>query len=368
VLPTALPELDRLRATFDSTTPLTVGLEEEVLLVDPDTWAPVPHAADVAATAADQRVVTELPVCQVELRTRPHPTAAGAVTELATAREVLRRASGPGCRPVAAAVHPAVSRSEVSTSDRARALRAEYGDVAERQLVGALQVHVAVGDADATLAVYNALRGHLPDLAALAAAAPFHDGRDTGLASVRPLVSTQLPRQGVPPVIESWPHFLEDLDWGARAGRLPEPLLWWWELRPHLVHGTLEVRVPDVQPTIADARGVATFVRALVGHLLAAHQDGRDLDAPASWRIGENRWSALRHGVHGRMADLDTGETEATADRLHRLLDTVEPHAPDGLDEARALLDAPAADRLRDAGLDGAVPWLAEVFTTGAGG
>src|SRR5207302_7619401 len=119
----------------------------------------------------------------------------------------------------------------------------EYGVRAQRQLVCALQVHVSVGDADGALAVYNAARSYLPLLAALAANAPFYEGHDTGLASVRPKLAELLPRQGVPPAIASWEAYAGALSWGAGTGAFPDPGMWWWELRPHPQFGTLEFRV-----------------------------------------------------------------------------------------------------------------------------
>src|SRR5205085_6691918 len=90
-----------------------------------------------------------------------------------------------------------------------------YGPIASRQLVCALQVHVSIGDADRALAVYNAARSYMPLLAALAANAPFYESRDTGLASVRPKLGELLPRQGVPPAIESWEAYAEPFRWVA---------------------------------------------------------------------------------------------------------------------------------------------------------
>ena len=359
------PDVDAaaLRARFTTDRPLTVGIEEEVLLVDPATGLPVPAAADVVEAAGDPRVKQELPACQVELATTAHPDVAGALAELASARRLLVDACGDGCVPVAAAVHPLVRGPvEVADTDRSRALAADYGDVAARQLVAALQVHVAVGDPDATIAVHDALRGHLPELAALAAAAPFHEGCDSGLASVRPLIAGQLPRQGIPPALGSIEQLADELRWGAATGWVSDGGRWWWELRPNVRFGTLEVRVPDVQPTLEAATGVATLVHALVGHLAERHAAGEPLGAPPAWRIAENRWSALRDGVHGRLADLDTGEPEPTRQRIERLLASVEPHAPGGLDAARALLEHSSADALREVGLQEAVPWMASVF------
>lgn len=357
-----------LRAVFDAPASGTVGLEEEVLLVDAASGAVAPAAAEVVAAAADGRVKPELPACQIELATRPHPGVDDAVAELAGLRRLLAAACPPGVRPCAAALHP-WHRGPMPVADtlRARALLADYGTVARRQLVAALQVHVAVGDADVALAVYNALRGHLPELAALAAAAPFHEGEDTGLASARPLVCTQLPRQGVPPAFPSWAAVADALRWGAAAGRLPDAGRWWWELRLHPCFGTLEVRVPDVQPTVAASAAVAAVAAALVHHLADQHRSGRPLDVPDTWRIADNRWSALRDGVEGTLADLRTGEPVPTRRRLLDLLDQIEPHAPGGLDAARALLAHPSARRLRAAGPTGAVPWLVDAFLADVG-
>ena len=223
---------------------------------------------------------------------------------------------------------------------RYRRTVSEFGRYAHRQLVCALQVHVAVGDADRTLAVYNALRSHLPELAALAAAAPFHGGVDTGLASVRPKIAEELPRQGVPPLIESWEAFARALEWGAAAGAVPEPAVWWWELRPHTTWGTLELRVPDAQARVGDAAAVAAVAHALVAWLAERHEAGDELPRDPSWRIAENRWSACRSGVEGTLADLATGERRPTRERLE-LIETIAPAGAglgcaEELDRARA--------------------------------
>ncbi|MCU1353120.1 MAG: glutamate--cysteine ligase [Acidimicrobiales bacterium] len=355
---------DGLREVFDAPAPFTIGLEEEVLLLDRHTLAPAPVAREVVRAAADgPSVKLELPAAQVELATRPHTTVAGAIAELVAARRVLVEACGSTVVPAAAAVHPTgPAVAVVNDGSRYAALVSRHGDVARRQLVGALQVHVALGSSDRTLAVYNALRGYLPELAALAAAAPFHDGRDTGLASVRPLIAGQLPRQGVPPGLASWDAFAAELAWGRQSGALEAPGMWWWEVRPHVGYGTLEIRVPDVQPTVAGAAAVASVVHGLVLHLAARHADGEDLGAPSTWRIEENRWLALRHGVEGELADLRTGERRPTRVRLHELLDEIERSGGTGLDGARRLVERNAAMQLRGQGLDGATRWLAEVF------
>src|SRR4051794_13028139 len=245
----APPTPAQLRAAFDAPAPLTIGLEEELMLLDGETLDLLPRALDVlAGVDGDERFKPELPAAQMEIVMPPCATAGEAVALLGRARrDLAAAASGTGLL-AAAGVHPfAAARGELNRGERYDLTADEYGDIARRQLVCAFQVHVAVGGADRSLAVYNALRAFLPELAALAANAPFHEGRDTGLASIRPKISELLPRQGVPPAFSSWDAFADALRWGAVAETVPEPRRWWWELRPHPSYGTLEIRVPDSQ-------------------------------------------------------------------------------------------------------------------------
>ncbi|WP_433158412.1 carboxylate-amine ligase [Kribbella sp. CA-247076] len=354
---------ERLRSVFSGTVAGTVGFEEELLLVDRGTWLPV-DAAAVLAGVGDPRVKPELPACQLEIATSVHEKVADAVDELRSCRALIASACGTDVAAIAAPVHPLLDGpTPLSPTKRAAELGARYREAIGRQLVSSLQVHLAFGDADCTLSVYHALRDLLPELAALAAAAPFAGGRDTGLCSVRPLVASALPRQGVPPIITSWDDFAEDLAWAVRGGAVTDASEWWWELRPHLRFGTLELRVLDVQATVEQTSAIARFVHALSARLADLHHLG-DLQPPApTWRIAENRWAALRDGVRGELLDLRTGEAVPTRRRLHDLVDAAEPHAPGGLDDVRELIEHPPVDHLKALGPERVVPWLAEVFT-----
>ncbi|MBP2352055.1 carboxylate-amine ligase [Kribbella aluminosa] len=351
-----------LGAAFAGTVPGTIGLEEELLLVDRRSWLPT-AAADMLDDIGDPRIKQELPACQVEIATSVYKDPSVAVEELRRCRTRLSKACGPGQAVIAAPVHPLVDGPvELSATARAGGLGGRYREIIRRQLVSSLQVHLAFGDADCTLAVYHALRDLLPELAALAGTAPFAAGRDTGLCSVRPVIAGQLPRQGVPPIISSWEQFAEDLEWAVRGGAVTDPSEWWWELRPHVRFGTLELRVLDVPATTERAGAIVRFVYALAVRLTDLHHLG-ELPAPASsWRIAENRWAALRDGVHGELLDLRTGAARSTRRCLHHLVDAAELYAPGGLDDVRALVDNPPVDHLRALGPHRVLPWLADVF------
>src|SRR5947209_4243694 len=213
--PGSSPSANELRAAFDRAPAYTLGMEEEVMLLDPETFDLAPRAPELLERLDDDaRFKLELPASQLEIVMPPMSDAGEIAVSLLKARRALAAA--------------------------ADGLVREYGSIAARQLVCAQQVHVSVGDSDRALAVYNRLREYLPLLAALAANAPFYEGADSGLASVRPKLCELLPRQGVPPAIESWEAYAAMLRWGQRAGAFPQPRAWWWELRLHPRFGTLE--------------------------------------------------------------------------------------------------------------------------------
>jgi carboxylate-amine ligase len=375
----AVPEPDLspagLRARFDAAPRLTVGIEEEVLLLDPETHDLAPVAAAVLDRLGEpERFKPELPAAQLEIVTAPHGRLEDALAELAAGRRDLAAAAEGLARPAATGLHPFTDPlGELAGLDDYAHTRAEYGNVARLQLVSALQVHVAVGGADRTLAVYNALRSYLPEILALSANAPFVAGRDSGMATARPKINELLPRQGIPPAIASWEEFAEALRWGAAAGNVHSPRTWWWELRPHPIWGTLELRVPDAQTGLDDAAAVAGFAVALVERLAERHDAGERPPVAPTWRIEENRWSAARHGTDegATLADLETGERRPARGRLLALCEEL----GGGAGPLRAAADlarrggyARQREVAAERGLDGLAAWLADRFPPPAPG
>src|ERR671936_1236756 len=219
------------------------------MLLDPETLDLAPRATEVLERVrVYARFKAELPAAQLEIVPPPAASVGEATAALRAARaDLAEAAKGIGILAGAGA-HPfAATEGALSHGERYEAIAREYGPIARRQLVFGLHVHVAVRPGDRALAVYNALRGYLPLIAAVAANAPLYAGGDTGLASVRPKISELLPRQGVPPPLASF----DELDAALRWAHI-EHAQWWWEARPHPGFGTVEVRVPDTQTTVDD--------------------------------------------------------------------------------------------------------------------
>jgi glutamate---cysteine ligase / carboxylate-amine ligase len=320
---------DACRAAFDEARDASLGIEEELLLVDGETFDLVPAAGELLVRAGgDERFAPELSAAQVEVVTPVCGSAPEALAELAAARRALLVHAGGLARLVGCGYHP-FAREWADFSPGRR-----YGDIAQRYrwaarrgaLCAGLHVHVGVRGGDRALAVWNALRGSMPELLALAANAPFAGGRDTGLATVRPKVAESLPRQGVAPALRSLEAWAELVARGERSRAFADASQIWWECRLHPAYGTLEMRVPDAQAALEDAGAVAAVAHALVARLCERHDAGERLPAPDAALIAENRWLALRDGAEGTLIEED-GAPVPTRARLERLVEEVAPQA-----------------------------------------
>jgi carboxylate-amine ligase len=359
------------RAVFDATEPSTIGIEEELLLVDPWRFDLVP-AVEQALTGVDgdRRFVRELREVQLEIVTPVCGTAADAGRELASARRTLVEALGGHVRLLAAGTHPTSAQwGEITSRPRYRQIADEYTWAAQRSLACGLHVHVAVGGSDRSLAVYNTLRSYLPELGALASNSPFFEGRDTGLQSVRPKLNEAFPRAGVPPAFMSWEELAAYVGWGRRGGILGDTGHFWWDLRLHPTHGTIELRVADTQTHVRDAAAIAALFQCLATWLGEQWDASEELPVYPEHLIRENAWRGLRYGIRGHLANLETGEPHPARVRLERLITSLEPTAEslgcsDELVWARTLLAGNGAERQRYVadrdGLGGVVRWLVD--------
>jgi carboxylate-amine ligase len=356
-------------AAFDHALPFTIGVEEELMLVDPISLDLAPAIDEVLALCAgDTRYYRELRSAQIEIVTPVCAAAADACRELGHARRDLIELLDGRYRLLAAGTHPVSTRhGEVTAADRYRQIADEYTFATMRSLVCGLHVHVAVQGADRALAVFNALRSYLPELAALGANSAFIEGHDTGMASIRPKLNEIYPRSGIPPVLPGWDDLVRFVAWGRSGGLFPDASHFWWEMRPHPVHGTIEIRVADTQTRVEDATAIVAVIQALVSMLAAKLDAGEHLPVHDTHWITENAWRAHRYGVRGWLVDLDSGRRVETRERLVALIDSLVPYAAalggaDALQDARALVIGNGAERqsyvAAREGVDGLTRWL----------
>lgn len=356
---------------FGATERFTVGIEEELMLLSPRTLDLYPGIDGVLDLLGEPGTFRrELREAQVEIVTGVERRVDEAVAAIESARVRASDAVGGFVRLAAAGTHPiSTDWGAICEGERYRLLEDEYAWATRRSMACGLHVHVAVGRADTALAVHNALRSFLPELAALAANSPYFDGRDSGLCSIRPKLNEAMPRSGIPPVFQTWADYVGFLDWGRDGGLFPDGTHLWWDLRLHPQHGTIELRVADAQTGVADVAAIAAFAQALVAWLAERHEAGERLPVHDGSRIAENAWRALRYGVQGWLVDLDGRGAQPARERIGALLLELSPVAArlrclDELAGAQALLAGNGADRQRYVaareGVAGLVRWLAD--------
>jgi carboxylate-amine ligase len=358
--------------------PWTVGIEEEVVLLDPRrAWSVANRIDDVLAALPPEvaaRVSAETHACVVELKTAAHRTVAAAGAELALLRQALDRAlHSLGLRAAAVGAHPTAGRSEVALSAGARyqQIGATMGALARREPTMAQHVHVAVPDAACAVRALDGLRADLPQMLALSANSPFWCGDDSGFASIRTPIFSTFPRVGIPRRFGSYDEYVSLVDSMLRAGAIPEPGFLWWDarLRPRL--GTVEIRIMDAQSRVADAAALAALVHCLVHR----HAHGLQASEIEPEMLAENRFLAARDGVRAHLIDDRARVRRPASDALTELFDDCRAIAErlgcaSGLEHAEALArdDGAARQRrhVRRAGLAGLSSWLAADFAPAA--
>lgn len=309
--------------------PLTLGVEEELMIVDAETLELAPGVRTLLAEAEGLdlpgRLKTELFATVVELNTRVCRTAHEALESLrglrAGAAEVAER---NGLRIAAAGSHPVSRPEEQEIVDEPRYLEfvAYAGVSARRQGVNGLHVHVGMPDAKTCLRVLEGVLPWLPLFLALSANSPYLSGSATGLASSRAEVLAQLPRHGAPPVFRDFDDWQRITGRMTRLGLVSDYTALWWDARPHPRFGTLEIRMPDQPTSVELAAAFVALLQALCATLL------EEETGPADRALYEEaRWAAAHYGPRAMLPHPDGERLVDVPELTAELLDRVDAPA-----------------------------------------
>jgi glutamate---cysteine ligase / carboxylate-amine ligase len=356
---------------FGSSEPFSIGIEEELFLVDPLTGSLMNSSAAVLERLSEVSgtVERELHACQVELITNVHDSAGVAVRAIGELRRAVLQ-TGTGI--LASGTHPSAREGEAAITHKERYEHIHYllGDAAVTP-VGALHIHVGMPDADTAIRAFNGLRRDLPLLVALAANSPFRHGRDTGLASAREVSLREWPRSGVPRAMRDFADFCEMSRVLTRAADVPDYTYFWWSLRPHPRLGTVEIRALDAQTSLADTAALVALVHCLARQAA----ESEPCADPEPEVIAEAMFRAARFGLHGELPDAH-GRRHAVPEILDDALARVESRAHElGCVEELTLLPelvrrggGAGAQRATHeiAGIDALVRQLTELTAAGA--
>ena len=318
---------------------ITLGVEEEFFLVDPETRDLVADPDEGIFEACERsggphKVVHEFMRSQIETNTRVCGSVADVREALSeTRRLVVEAAEAHGARVMAASTHPFASWREQAPTpgERYRRFASTYQESVRRALVGGMHIHAGFGDEDSRIRVMTALRRYLPFLHALSASSPFNGGHDTGFKSFRLTMMGALPRTGLPSPLHSQAEYKRLVAEYLRMDYIGDARELWWDIRPASAFPTIELRICDVCTHLEDAVSIAALYASLIRWLLRHDRDGALPPEPHTELIFQDRWIAQRYGVLAFFGDRASGSGRIDIDDYAAAL--VETLA----DDARAL-------------------------------
>jgi glutamate---cysteine ligase / carboxylate-amine ligase len=344
-------------AEWQRSEPYTLGVEEEVMLLDPADWCLAQRIEDVLAALPEGMrtyVGAETHASAVELQTDPHGTVRETVAQLRRLRSDLSDGlAAIGLAAGVAGTHATAvwSEIEITPAERYALIHRTMRELAGREPTYALHVHVGVRNPERAIYLYNRLRAHLPTLLALSGNSPYWQGRDAGFASTRTVLWHAFPRTGMPRRYLAYDEWVEAVDLQIRAGALPEATFLWWDVRPQPKLGTVEVRVMDAQTRIEDTAALVALVQSIARlELEEGYVSGTIVAAEEV--LAENRFIAARDGMRAQLIDTTHESLRPVADVLEDLLHAAAPHAAelgceDALEDVRRLAADPGAERQR---------------------
>ena len=344
---------------FGKGDPYTLGVEEEYMLLDAESFDLVQHIDTVLAmvegSELEEVVRPELMQSVLEISTPVCHTIADVDHQLRKLRTAVTDiARETGLRVGSAGTHPfsLFERQRITARDRYHALVDQLQYVARRELIFGMHVHVAVDDPEKAIKVLNGMLVHLPQFLGMSASSPFWRGEPTGLASTRQLVFAAFPRSGPPPRFRDYADYAEVVGQLERTGCIADYTHIWWDIRPHPRLGTLEIRICDAVTRVEDAVAIAAYCQALVKYYSEKFDSGEEIPSYHRILTSENKWLAARYGLEAPVIDLATGRRNRVpvSQLVRRTLRDLEPHARElgcerELDGIREILSrGPSAD------------------------
>jgi carboxylate-amine ligase len=321
---------------FGKSDPYTLGVEEEYMLLDPETFDLVQHIDTVLAAIhgheLEPRINPELMQSTIEIATPVCRTPSDVEKQLRQLRSYVGGvARDLGFRVGSAGTHPfsLFERQRITARDRYRQLVDQIQYIARRELIFGLHIHVAVDDPEKAIQVVNGLLNHLGQLLALSASSPFWRGEPTGLRSSRQMVFAAFPRSGPPPRFRNYEDYAEVIGQLEKTGCIADYTHIWWDIRLHPRLGTVEIRICDAVTDLDDVVALTAYCQALVKHYCEQIERGETVPSYHRILTTENKWLAARYGLEAPVMDLTTGRRNRVpvAQLVRRTLKDIEPHA-----------------------------------------
>jgi glutamate---cysteine ligase / carboxylate-amine ligase len=332
---------------------LTIGIEEEYQIVDPQTRelkSYISELLEAGKMILFEEMKPELHQSIVEVGTSVCQSPVEARAELVRLRRtVMQLAAKNGLKIVAAGTHP-FSRwleQEITPFERYMGVKQDMQELAQRLLIFGTHVHIGIEDPEFLIDAMNVVRYMLPHVLCLSTSSPFWVGRQTGLKSYRSIIFRNFPRTGIPREFGSHAEFRQYVETLVRTNSIPDASKIWWDVRPNPKYPTLEFRICDVCTRVDEATCIAAIFQALIAKLWKLRRENVTFRVYPAALVEENKWRAVRYGLDGKLIDFGKQEELPAPDLIREL---IEWFLGDVMDELGSRKEIEYAYRILDEG------------------
>ena len=288
---------------------LTIGIEEEYQIVDPQTRelrSYISEILDEGKLILREQIKPELHQAMVEVGSLVCQTPSELREELVRLRRlIMELAAKNGLKIVAAGTHPFSSwmTQEITPQERYMGVKQDMQELAQRLLIFGTHVHIGIEDREFLIDCMNVVRYLLPHILCLSSSSPFWMGRNTGLKSYRSIIFRNFPRSGIPRVFDTWEDYNYLVETLVKTNTIPDGSKIWWDVRPNQSYPTIEFRINDVCTRVDEAICIAAIFQAIIFKLWKLRRDNLTFRVYPMELIEENKWRAVRYGLDGKLID-----------------------------------------------------------------
>ena len=306
---------------------LTIGIEEEYQIIDPQTRELRSYITEILEEGRmilAEQVKPELHQAMIEIGSSVCQTPAELKAELIRLRgTIIGLAEKNGLKIAAAGTHPFSSwmNQELTPQERYMGVKEDMQELAQRMLIFGTHVHVAIEDRQFLIDCMNVVRYLLPHILCLSTSSPFWIGRTTGLKSYRSIIFSNFPRTGIPRAYNSWEEYSSVLETLVQTHTIPDSSKIWWDVRPNSSYPTLEFRICDVCTRVDEAICIAAIFQAIIAKLWKLRRDNMTFRIYPAELIQENKWRAVRYGLDGKLIDFGKQEEVPARELIRELIE-----------------------------------------------
>lgn len=306
---------------------LTIGIEEEYQIIDPETRelrSYITQILEEGHVLLREQVKAELHQSMVEVGTEVCHNVQEAREELLRLRgSIIKLAEKNGLKIAAAGTHPFSSwiTQEITPLERYLGVKQDMQDLAQQMLIFGTHVHIGIEDREFLIDAMNVARYFIPHVLCLSTSSPFWMGRTTGLKSYRNIIFRHFPRSGVPPAFQCWAELENLVQCMTQTNCIPDGTKLWWDIRPNWKYPTVEFRFCDVCTKVDEAICIAAIFQAIIAKLWKLRHDNITFRSYPSALIEENKWRAVRYGLDGNLLDLGKQEQLPARELVKELID-----------------------------------------------